>query len=89
MNERIKELAEQALQLVADEHANGDESRLNLASYTVKDLIQEKFAELIVKECLKIAKNREDEFESAGLLEQSNAVGNVAYRISRQFGVKR
>jgi len=51
MNERIRELAEQALQLVADEHANGDESRLNLASYTVKDLIQEKFAELIVKEC--------------------------------------
>jgi hypothetical protein len=52
MNERIRELAEQALQLVADEHANGDESRLNLASYTVKDLIQEKFAELIVRECL-------------------------------------
>jgi hypothetical protein len=51
MNKRIKELAEQALQLVADEHANGDESRLNLASYTVKDLIQEKFAELIVREC--------------------------------------
>ena len=49
----------------------------------------EKFAELIVGECLKIAKNREDEFESAGLLEESNAVGNVAYRISRQFGVKR
>ena len=54
MNKRIKELAEQALQLVADEHANGDESRLNLASYTVKDLIQEKFAELIVVECAKL-----------------------------------
>jgi hypothetical protein len=54
MNERIRELAEQALQLVADEHANGDESRLNLASYTVKDLIQEKFAELIVGECAKL-----------------------------------
>jgi hypothetical protein len=48
-----------------------------------------KFAELIVAECLKIAKNREDEFESAGLLDESNAVGNVAYRISRQFGVTR
>jgi hypothetical protein len=56
MNERIRELAEQALQLVADEHANGDESRLNLASYTVKDLIQEKFAELIVQECSRVAK---------------------------------
>ncbi len=52
MNERIKLLAEQALQLVADEHTNGDESRLNTDSYHVKDLIQQKFAELIVKECL-------------------------------------
>jgi hypothetical protein len=48
-----------------------------------------RYTEIIVRECLKIAKNREDEFESAGLLEESNAVGNVAYRISRQFGVKR
>jgi hypothetical protein len=53
-----------------------------------KETDLEKFAELIVQECLKIAKNREDEFESAGLLSESNAVGNVAYRISRQFGVK-
>jgi carbamoylphosphate synthase large subunit len=52
MNERIRQLAEQALQLVADEHTNGDESRLNTDSYHVKDLIQEKFAELIVRECL-------------------------------------
>jgi hypothetical protein len=53
------------------------------------DAFADKFAELIVAECLKIAKTREDEFESAGLLDESNAVGNVAYRISRQFGVKR
>jgi hypothetical protein len=51
MNKRIKELAEQALQLVADEHTDGDESRLNTDSYHVKDLIQEKFAVLIVEEC--------------------------------------
>ena len=51
MNERIKELAEQAVQLVADEHTKGDESRLNTDSYHVKDLINEKFAELIVREC--------------------------------------
>jgi hypothetical protein len=54
MNERIRELAEQALQLVADEHTDGDESRLNTDSYHVKDLIQEKFAELIVKEYEKL-----------------------------------
>ena len=48
---------------------------------------QTKFAELIVRECLNIAKNREDELENANLLKESNAVGIVAYRIARQFGV--
>jgi hypothetical protein len=55
MNDRFVQLAERALQLVADEHTGGDESRLNTDSYHVKDLIQEKFAELIVKECFKAA----------------------------------
>jgi hypothetical protein len=74
MNERIKELLEQA----------------GVKYVTMpKDTVYEKFAELIIKECMDIAKTREDEFESAGLLDESNAVGNVAYRISRQFGVKR
>jgi hypothetical protein len=83
MNERIRELAEQA-KFMAEEDINRQ------ISYNAElKAFAEKFAELIVRECLKIAKNREDEFESAGLLEQSNAVGNVAYRISRQFGVKR
>ena len=55
MNERIRELAEQAVQLVAGEHTKGDESRLNTDSYHVKDLINEKFAELIVRECAELA----------------------------------
>jgi hypothetical protein len=82
MNERIRELAVQAGAVNVWEWASDD-------VLDTKNMDAEKFAELIVQECLKIAKNREDEFESAGLLEQSNAVGNVAYRISRQFGVKR
>ena len=48
----------------------------------------EKFDELIVEECLAIARHREDELEDAGLLKESNAAGIVAYRIARQFGVK-
>lgn len=88
MNERTRELAEQALQLVADEHTGGDESRLNTDSYHVKDLIQAKFAELIVRECIDIAKNWEDQLENTNSLNESNAVGIVAYRIARQFGVK-
>lgn len=83
MNERIKELAVKA-KLMAEEDINRQ------ISYNAElKAFAEKFAELIVGECLKIAKNREDELESAGLLGESNAVGNVSYRISRQFGVKR
>jgi hypothetical protein len=80
MNERIRELALQA------SHQSPDGYAVTIP-YS-KDFAK-KFAELIVAECLAIAKNREDELESAGLLDESNAVGNVSYRISRQFGVKR
>ena len=87
MNERIRELAKQALQLVADEHANGDESRLNLASYTVKDLIQEKFAELIVRECAQQAHDLADMLamhrDKSGA-EIAESVGNT---IKEHFGV--
>jgi hypothetical protein len=78
MNERIQQLAEQA---------GYEKDMFGIGHWDMPEC--KKFAELIVAECLKIAKNREDEFESAGLLDESNAVGNVAYRISRQFGVKR
>ena len=90
MNERIKELAKQAEKYALDNVGKGH--------YGIEDLIYQfqfadtkmaKFAELLIQECLAIAKNREDELENAGLLEESDAVGNVAYRISRQFGVKR
>jgi hypothetical protein len=79
MNKRIQEFAEQAGFYYTDK----------TGFITPAGCDPAKFAELIVRECLTIAKNREDEFESAGLLDESNAVGNVAYRISRQFGVKR
>ena len=79
MNERIGKLRLQACKWASENVPIGE----------YENASDEKFAELIVGECLKIAKNREDELESAGLLEESNAVGIVAYRISRQFGVKR
>jgi len=84
MNERTKELYIQAIQYADSVVPKND--RYNDIYYSI---VSGKHAELIVGECLKIAKNREDELESAGLLDESNAVGNVSYRISRQFGVKR
>jgi len=58
------------------------------AGYDMDMQQHQKFAELIVRECMDIAKNWEDQLENFSLLKESNAVGVVAYRIARQFGVK-
>jgi hypothetical protein len=79
MDDRIKLLAARALQLVADEHTNGDESRLNTDSYHVKDLINEKFAELIVRECSQYI---EDKFDFCG----DEII--VAEKLLEHFGVE-
>jgi hypothetical protein len=78
MNERIKQLALDAG--VSSLWMSGTDQQGNP--------ILEKFAELIVQECLDIAKNWDDQLENDNLLKESNAVGVVAYRIARQFGVK-
>jgi hypothetical protein len=82
MNERIGKLAVEAGAL----WDHGDWNMPSCVYFGEKDL--EKFAELIVAECMDIAKDWEDELENSGLLEESNAVGIVKYRIARQFGVK-
>jgi len=74
MNERIRELAEQATQ--------------KFSRFGERDSWEKLFAELIVRECMNIAKNWQDQLENANSLSESNAVGIVAYRIARQFGVK-
>lgn len=78
MNQRIQELAEQA----------GFCHDINNGIYLCAPMHMEKFAELIVRECMNIAKNWQDQLENANSLSESNAVGIVAYRIARQFGVK-
>ena len=83
MNDRIKELADQALQLVADDHTKGDTSRLNTDSYQVKDLINEKFAELIVKECVSLFDGSR-EIKTIGFLSHEQ----VVKQIKQHFGVK-
>ena len=77
MNERIKELAERATKQVTKPDGH----------YIVQEW-QKVFAELIAQECVDIANNWEDQLENANCLSESNAVGIVAYRIARQFGVK-
>ena len=83
MNKRIRQLAEQAGAVFEQTNGLNDCPQDSLVGDEI-----EKFAESIVRECLAIAKNREDELENANLLKESNAVGIVKYRIARQFGVK-
>ena len=84
MNERIKQLAEQA----GIELPNNVVDGVNGPGVVSEKDKLAKFAELIVQECLAIAKNWEDQLENANLVKESNAVGIVAYRIARQFGVE-
>jgi hypothetical protein len=81
MNERIDQLWGQALDRAVPETY----SRLS-HSQVLK--VKQVFAELIVQECLDIAKNWDDQLVNAKLVKESNAVGIVVYRIARQFGVE-
>lgn len=80
MNERIKQLSDIA-------YANHLKNNPN-SSFGRRSDYDREFAELIVRECMVISKTWEDQLEKAKQLSESNAVGIVTYRISRQFGVE-
>ena len=81
MNERIDQLWGQALDQAVPE-------TYSQLSHSQVLKVKQVFAQLIVQECLDIAKNWDDQLENAKLVKESNAVGIVAYRIARQFGVE-
>jgi hypothetical protein len=81
VNERIDQLWGQALDQAVPE-------TYSQLSHSQVLKVKQVFAELIVKECLDIAKNWDDQLVNAKLVKESNAVGIVAYRIARQFGVE-
>jgi len=81
MNERIDQLWSQALDQAVPE-------TYSQLSHSQVLKVKQVFAELIVRECLDIAKNWDDQLVNAKLVKESSAVGIVAYRIARQFGVE-
>jgi hypothetical protein len=84
MNERIKELAEQATSIVEMVGPQGYTS-----SYANFD--REKFAELIVRECNHIIAKQAWESRTAGAngdWAEYNALSRVAGQIKEHFGVK-
>jgi len=84
MNHRMQELYDQADKFAKENRIQSIDAPGN----NYFELFHEKFAELIVQECLDIAKNWDDQLVNAKLVKESNAVGIVAYRIARQFGVE-
>jgi hypothetical protein len=92
MNERIRELAKQAKE-------ETDTLWAKLTPQEFKDTYNQKFAELIVRECMDIAKQVENEkFEVAGSAEpeyrkgindgRRNAAWGIKNRMKLHFGVK-
>ena len=73
MNERIKELLEQAG-----------------VKYTImpKDTVYEKFAELIVEECMTTVLKESKWYWDRDEFESSNAIQNAARRLKEHFGVE-
>jgi len=87
VNERIKELAEQAGLKYYNWITN--ESNINDGDFKYPRLEDyEKFAELIVQECLAQADALRDSFESEGEDQQSLGAAWVGLAIARHFGVK-
>jgi hypothetical protein len=77
MNERIKELAEQAKKYVDDKWAKEGPPLYPEAHYIFIQQKDEKFAELIVRECI-------------GVADHSNVTGKsiIGERIKQHFGVE-
>lgn len=84
MNDRIKELAEQAVQLVANDCTKGDISRLNTDSFLVKDLIDQKFAELIVLECAAFVSGSAEVYTQA----EQDACVRAGKGLKNYFGIE-
>jgi len=82
MNERINELFEQAAKEFSAEH--------KYATFIVPNPLKEKFAELIVRECMKVAVNKD-----SGYMHPANVAGymaagrsTAAQMIKEHFGVE-
>jgi hypothetical protein len=85
MNERIRELAKQAEEQIKAEYE--DESRRNRRLYN--EIFLPKFAELIVRECEKVAKDGTWYYDTPSLRSGwQNPINHVCNVMKEHFGVK-
>jgi hypothetical protein len=82
MNERIQELVGQA-KFVAEETLNKQ-----ISKNAELDAFAEKFAELIVRECMSTVLKESKWYWDKDEFESSNAIQNAARRLKQHFGVE-
>ena len=89
MNERIKELAEQAERLAEDELAHLERVHNRLYSFTEgREIYNQKFAELIVRECMEQIDKMRDGFEADNEDQQALGADWAGLAVARHFGVE-
>ena len=79
MNERIKQLAEQATTYIKPVPGHSGEGWV---------FDEEKFAELIIKECIDICEKDGRWWADQGYLMEAGEAGSLATQIKEHFGVK-
>ena len=85
MNERIKELAEQARAWVNDT----DNVAPDIEYVFYKDAYDKKFAELIINECIMICKSHKiQSTEDVRYLAHNETVNDISENIEEYFGVE-
>ena len=92
MNERIRELAEQAAKQVSDDLRKEDEAKWYSDLPMDQSKFQEKFAELIVEECIVKAEEEAERYLGFPNLENADMYAKVMYNyqelLKEHFGVE-
>ena len=91
MNERIKELAEQARKYARDYVADCKHHGHYMEHNELEEKFEEKFAELIVRECLAKAEEEEElyrGFSHLGGAEYAKVMYNYQLLLKEHFGVE-
>ena len=79
MNERIKELAEQAKN-------NMPKGKLDVSEWI--ELYNQKFAELIIKESITVMEDAVSNYDSRALFHPNDAVNIMSTSLKKQFGIE-
>lgn len=94
MNERIKELALQARAQAEDAYKKQNEQFTshwdNPIGYTVSQFFEQKFAELIVKECAELMKKESEDYSNIGSEycdHKAEAFDEAVDLVKKHFGI--